>query len=322
MLKTMRVFAPGKLFVIGEYAVLAGGRALVAALDAGIRCDVEPDAGKVGRIVASDLGVDLPVDAGMVDPRASLLASAAVAAARDFDVRETLRYHVFGARPAACRKIGLGGSAASVVAVVAATAAVSGEDLASHDVRERIFATARRVHVENQGGQGSGADVAASVFGGWLDYALAEGSARIRQAKLPNEARIAAAFSGFPSDTRAAIGGVDVRLLREPLDRFWWAIEHDRRSTARDALCAFGDALHASSRPGPGVDRVREFVAGARAAGAAAKGSGAIGGDCAIAFGFESGSITAAETAWRRLGAEVLDVHIDRLGVRREECHG
>ena len=50
----LEVEAPGKLFVIGEYAVLHGGRALVAAIDAGISCRVE--AASTWCVAAPDLG--------------------------------------------------------------------------------------------------------------------------------------------------------------------------------------------------------------------------------------------------------------------------
>ena len=36
------VFAPGKLVIAGEYAVLDGAPAIVLAIDRGVRCDIEP----------------------------------------------------------------------------------------------------------------------------------------------------------------------------------------------------------------------------------------------------------------------------------------
>ena len=53
---TFEVRAPGKLFVIGEYAVLHGSRALVAAIDAGISCRIE--SASTWCLSAPDLGVD------------------------------------------------------------------------------------------------------------------------------------------------------------------------------------------------------------------------------------------------------------------------
>ncbi|MGH7818322.1 MAG: hypothetical protein ACREQ9_00985, partial [Candidatus Binatia bacterium] len=58
------------------------------------------------------------------------------------------------------------------------------------------------------------------------------------------------------------------------------------------------------------------------AAGAAAKTSGAVGGDCVIAVAFEREAIVEAQRRWAALGAEVLEVSVEPRGVRTEACHG
>jgi mevalonate kinase len=313
----VEVFAPGKLFVIGEYAVLHGARALVVALDAGIVARVE----RAPRwsLAAADLGVEGALEEVGRDPRAALLASAVEAGRRELALREPLAVAVRGSKPESRAKYGLGGSAASVVAILGALAAVAGADLAARPTRDRLFATALRVHREHQRGRGSGADVAASVHGGWLDYALAEGGPRIASAALPDGLRLAAAWSGVASDTPRAIDAFEAaRLarLRGILDRFWAVAAAADRAALLEAVDAYGATLEAMGGDGPGAKRIAALVAAARAAGLAAKGSGAVGGDCAIALGFAPQELARLGESWRAIGARPLDVAVDALGVR------
>lgn len=124
----MIVLAPGKLVVVGEYGVLLGGGAVVAAVDRGVRCVVEPGEGIV-----------TPGDDRFV--RAALEgAPAGRYVFDDWNPVEGLG-----------GKAGFGGSAAATVAAVVAAG----------------FPPARafEVHARVQGG-GSGVDVHASLHGG------------------------------------------------------------------------------------------------------------------------------------------------------------
>lgn len=315
---TAAVVAPGKLFVVGEYAVLAGARALVAALDAGIRCIARPS-DRGWRIEAPDLGLDLSLPEAVADRHGALLAAAADAALRHFGNARPLRLRIEGTHAAMRAKRGLGGSAASVVALVAALAADAGEDPASEPTRQTIFRLARSVQLQRQRGRGSGADVAASVWGGWIDFALDGGVPRARPAPVPGGLALCVAWSGIARDTTAALDGwAGNGGLAEPLARFWQALAVEDRPGLLRALGDYGDALGFGE--GPAGARLASLVSAARAAGAAAKGSGAVGGDCVIALSFEPEVLAAAEARWRALGAEVLDVSAGGEGVRREEA--
>ena len=279
MRRSVAVFAPGKLFVIGEYAVLSGGRALVAAVDSGIRCELEP--AKRASVSAPDLGVEGPVDEFRGHPRAGLLAAAA-----------------------------------------------SGEDLESSDLRSRIFPLALGVHRAEQRGRGSGADVAASLHGGWLGFSWGEGGARMRPARLPEGIELTAAWSGIVRSTTDAIAQYEGAPRRDTtrgagrfgplLDAFWAAAEGGRRDEVLAAVSAYGEALDelAEDTRAAGAERLRELVAAAHGAGVAAKGSGACGGDSVIAVAFEAARLRAAEERWSALGAEPLGVSVDAGGLR------
>ena len=69
------------------------------------------------------------------------------------------------------QKLGLGSSAASLVASLGARALARGDDPRHAAVRSEIFRAARDAHQRQQGG-GSGVDVAASVHGGVLRYTV------------------------------------------------------------------------------------------------------------------------------------------------------
>lgn len=328
------VFAPGKLFVIGEYAVLDGERALVAAVDSGIECHVAPCAAG-WRIAAPDLGVDAAAGGEALDSRASLLVRAIDVGAKAFPDVGPQRVTVRGRGDGVGKKVGLGGSAASVVAILGALAAAARRDLDSPDTRSAIFELAHAVHRDHQRGRGSGADVAASVYGGWVDYSIVDGGPRVDAAVVPPGLGLAAAWSGLSSDTATGIesfdsmrGGRDgaafVERMRSGLARFWRALERGDRAEMLAALGDYGSLLEdVATRLAPRcARRMTELARAAVGCGVVSKSSGAVGGDCVIAVGFDPSRLAAARDAWRRLGAAVLDVGIDLRGVRLIEAVG
>src|SRR5260370_38319363 len=113
----MRVLAPGKLALTGAYAVLDGAPALVAAVD---RYAVA-DSSRVSQ-----------------SPAPEVRAAFGDAAAPETDVRAL--------HDAEGRKLGLGSSAAAVVAALAATTLAGGEASNEARLREGLFFDAPRPH--------------------------------------------------------------------------------------------------------------------------------------------------------------------------------
>ena len=150
------VSAPGKAFLIGEYAVLEGAPALVTAVDV--------------RAVAHDC--DLPDR-----PAPSDLSLAAHASVRDHLSSGTATEFTLGELPSVDsgpfsrgeRKLGFGSSAAVAAAVVGFHLQEAGHDLTRADTRALALQLARAAHHQAQGG-GSGGDVAAAVLGGSLRF--------------------------------------------------------------------------------------------------------------------------------------------------------
>jgi phosphomevalonate kinase len=162
-----RAKAPGKVVIAGAYAVLEGAVALVCAVD---------------RYVVADAARP-----------ASLLTAEVAQAVRNGALQHAPHFDSSALRSNG-RKLGLGSSAAILVASLAAANATERAlaertaylaDELDAPARDALFHTALLAHRQAQGG-GSGIDVAASVFGGTLVYQLqAPGEPTLRATSLP-----------------------------------------------------------------------------------------------------------------------------------------
>jgi len=194
--------APGKLFLLGEYAVLHGGLALVAAVDRYVEAELRED--REGyKTLGADLDSRLPIQVLDVAECAELLHGLTVDVSAVFEGDS---------------KLGFGSSAASCVAILRAAR----PDLADG----AVFAIADHAHRAHQNGRGSGADVAAATFGGLLSYRLAAEWAeypwigeppRFSEAnpvELPYDIRIEAFWLGHPASSSELSGQVAKHLER------------------------------------------------------------------------------------------------------------
>jgi phosphomevalonate kinase len=324
---TGRVEACGKVFLAGEYAVLdAGAPALVTGIDRKLHATVEAFAGGL-RLVHAPSGIAW--DGGAPPPQLRFAARAAQLAQR-------LSGSV-GARivfeddfSLAGHKLGLGGSAAACVLTVRAVFAAAGRALGD----DELVSLALAAHWAEQGGEGSGADVAAAALGGVLevrsrirwrspeevmgltaDAIAASRPLEIRRVPPPPQLRLLLAYAGAPADTRALVRAVRAFSAG---DRAGWK----RRAAEISAAAArLRDALVSNDAPSA-LDAVRKGAAAmaalgeaagapivtadlaracaiASAAGAAGKPSGAGGGDCAVILAFGDEARDRAEAALR-----------------------
>jgi phosphomevalonate kinase len=208
----MKVVAPGKLLLTGAYAVLEGAPAIVVAINRFVTADgALVDTAPSREITAAFGGSPAP----LVDTRPLF--------SRSSDSSRSI-------------KLGLGSSAASLVAALGLREARRGACLSDSDVRRRIFDTALEAHARAQGG-GSGVDVAASVYGGMLRYERASGEPRMRSVTLPKGLVLSAFFSGESARTSDLLGRVDAFAARDG--------EGHRRAFARlcDASRSAADAV-------------------------------------------------------------------------------
>ena len=323
--------APGKIFLAGEYAVLDGRAALVMAVDRRLHASWEP--ARIVHILHRPSG--LVWDGGRPPEELRFAARAAGLGLR-LCAEEGLPPRAFRLVyeddfAEAGVKLGLGGSAAASVIAVRAACAAQGRALSDAETLRLALAA----HFIEQGGAGSGADVAACALGGvqhvraqipWRTaeaaMALAAGEILksdplvVRKVPVSPEARFLLAFTGKPADTRVLIRRV--RAFRERDARGWQALAAEIETCseslrtaleagARDqALAAVRAAAAAMAKLGEeakaGIITAELALACALAAsaGAAGKPSGAGGGDCAVVLAFGDDARDRAEAALRQ----------------------
>lgn len=234
----LQVTAPGKLILLGEYAVLEGAPGIVSAVDrfaaVTLRSKSEPphtlSAPKLNiRKLAFSLarkGIRFG-DPLSREVREQLRFVRAVFdyAVREFGLAEgkipafhfTLESSQFY-RENSSEKLGLGSSAALTVALLGTLFFLSyGKEPTSED-KTQLFKACLNAHRAGQGNQGSGIDIAASMFGGTLCYqadAFAEGiPVETAFINLPENLTVLPVWTGKPASTEKLVDKV-MRFKKE-----------------------------------------------------------------------------------------------------------
>ncbi|MBI3783324.1 MAG: hypothetical protein HY270_07975 [Deltaproteobacteria bacterium] len=334
---SLTVRAPGKLFLIGEYAVLDGCPGAVAAVDRFATVTLKhherrntvqisaPEINAVGNYSIKSLP---PVSGLLRFPLAALHAlHPSRRAALEEGVALVISSDLGGSDGS---KPGLGSSAAVTVAVAAALLSFAGVDIDSAEGRNEVFATAWRAHRDAQGGIGSGADVAASVFGGVISLTACDGGRpKVEKLEFPSAVTLLVASSGRGASTldlvaryRSLHNGHDVarsnfvRACTENVERF--IVDLHQPTVVLEALrVAHRQLLGLAEATGLDLftPELLQAIDIADFHGAAAKLSGAGGGDCAIACTTDGDSAQRIRSAWRAAGLEPLPLNIHTEGV-------
>ena len=294
--------APGKLIVSGEYAVLDGALAIVAAVDR--RATARRVAG--------------------ASPSSPFLAALADEVARrggdsrDIVVESSAFYD-------GSQKLGLGSSAA--VTVAAARLALPDLD------RAALFDTVQAAHTRAQGVRGSGADLAAAIHGGVLAFTpgnpLTKSSPEIESLAWPASIRLLTFFTGSSADTAQLVASLTAARAAAPVAINSALTEIAEAShDLRDAFAGTGEMVAAFERAGRAIDGlaaaarlplVPRCVTIAREAmsqlGGTAKTTGAGGGDVAIAVIPATADVTTATRMLIEAGCRPLALSIDPCGV-------
>jgi phosphomevalonate kinase len=269
----VRARAPGKLVLSGAYAVLEGAPALVAAVDRWVTADAGRAAERVTPEVEAALGEEPApwFDAGGL---------------REGEL-----------------KLGLGSSAAILVASLGARLLAERGPLADDELVELLFARALAAHARAQGG-GSGVDVAAAAYGGVLSYRRTPHEPTVTRVTLPPAIVVETWWSGKPATTSDFVRRVHELRAREA-DSFaaLLGVQGDAARRAERAVLAgdaagFVSALHAQRAALSALGRAAgaEIVTAeaqrlaAAASPAAVLPAGAGGGDILLHVGFEPSS--------------------------------
>ena len=299
----MKVRAPGKLLLSGAYAVLDGAPAIVVAVD---------------RYAIAD------------DAREATAPSHEVRAA--FGARSAPHVDASALQDDAGHKLGLGSSAAVLVASLAIRAARGGAQLDDAATRRRLFDEACAAHSMAQGG-GSGVDVAASVHGGALRFQRGtHGSApEMVAVDLPPGLVVSVVWSGKSARTSELRARVDALRGRDAARYAACFASLTRAANASSDAVGARDlgAFLAAARVGAAALEVlgsaadapivppafAELATVAELHGAVFFPSGAGGGDVGVHLGAAPPSAPFLACA-DKLGMHPLAIAIDRGGVQ------
>lgn len=286
----MRTFvAPGKLVIVGEYAVLDGAPAIVAAVDSGVKCEVSP---------SDSLQITVPEGLDDTFVRAALTAVHAPSGHYVFSDHNPTR---------TTGKAGLGGSGASVVAACLAGTVLGGHRLDRHALAD----IAMRVHREVQG-SGSGIDILASVHGGVM---------RVENGQVSKGPPIepVIVYSGTSAKTGPRVKQYRAQSRRRSFVQMSTNIVND---FVHDPVAALGEnrSLLEAMAERAGIDyrttALDRLVDLADDCGGAAKPSGAGGGDVAVALFHDGGQALDFRLRCAQDGFTVLGVRVDPHGAR------
>jgi phosphomevalonate kinase len=277
------VSAPGKLMIIGEYAVLEGAEAVVSAV--------------TRRAFARRRSAVTGAPEAPAEAKAAY-AHAVAAAGAVGDPSDTPAIDVSSLR-AQNAKLGLGSSAAAAAAAAGFGFVERGHEIESVAARAKVFDAAMRGH-RDISPQGSGADVAAAVYGGFLRFRRLGEAVDLAQVQWPSELRARIVWTGQEARTSTFLAKVAELASAQPSqyrrlrDNLGSQAESFVRSLTIGDLCGvlrstaeYGQAMAELGRAAgiPIVtDTLNKVAEIAQDAGGAAKPSGAGGGDVALAL--------------------------------------
>jgi phosphomevalonate kinase len=307
------VSAPGKMMIAGEYAVLEGAEAVVAA---------------VGRRAYARLG------SGAQDTLSPEVAASRAAAehrlgaavgALSIDVSDLQQEG---------RKLGLGSSAAAAAAAAGVVFAAHGHDVTDPGVRELVLAAALEGH-RAVAPHGSGADVAAAVLGGFVRFRKLGDGVETHALRWPEQLELVVVWTGTAvrtSDMLAQVRALSVREaatyrermreLAEQAEQLVSALIGGEVDAIVDCFHSYGTAMGELGRAaGIGIidDTCARIRGLAREQGGGAKPSGSGGGDIAIATFSSSASADVFRAHCADAGFEVLSLELGVPGERDEE---
>lgn len=350
----IEVSAPGKLVLFGEYAVLFGAPAAVAAVDRRAVVTLRPFVGNGWEIsapgfvsrparleVEPDNSVrwrDETLGHGAFSLVDNLLRGIADSGSIDLvnlpPLTGTLDTRAFFQGAGAGEsKLGLGSSAALTVAFTSALDLwAGGEPIAT--ARERIQGLVD-LHRVVQGGAGSGIDVVASLLGGVLRYRLSGDGSVVEAAPLalPEDLRMIFVWTGHAASTGYFLERLNERRRESPLEVN--LVLDEISAISSDGVAALGGSdtggfLDAVDAFWGVLDRLgtvigmpilsEEHLSLRRVAfgcGVRYKPSGAGGGDFGIGFATSPDAVAEFESRAATAGFKTVNLRIDPTGLER-----
>jgi mevalonate kinase len=300
------VRVPGKVMLSGEYAVLREATAVLLPLQRTLR--LEGSSG--GHRAAGSLAGEVP--AAAATPESPVIANARrvyLPQVSNYErehgepqfVIDASEFHTVDAQGQR-HKLGIGGSSAEAVGVVALRYACAGLDW--HAMRDSVCRAALDAHERAQGGIGSGADVAACAYGIPLRFRRVLGEVELRPISPPPPAArvpLALVWSGVEADSRRqleryltwrSLAGHEGRSAEHYLQReadqlaaLWFAAGQDELFAALDTFCQALAAIAEEAGLTWQLPVHARLDAWARRHGGRAKPTGAGAGDMVLLIG-------------------------------------
>ena len=250
-------------------------------------------------------------------------------------------------------KVGFGSSAAAVVAIIGAVLKLHNIGIETEQAKEKLFKLAIMAHFYAQGKIGSGFDVAASTFGGalyykrfdaeWLENEIRKKpivemaewkwpALEHRNILLPENFNLMIGFTGksastpelvkkvreFKKEKNAEYNGI-IEAIKAVTEQLVSALEESNEKKILNLIEENAGLLkRLSDESGVELEIAehRKMSEIASRLGAAAKFSGAGGGDCSVGICFDSGIKEKVTNEWRKNGLIPVDAEIAKEGVR------
>jgi len=202
---TVSSFIPGKLILLGEYAVLEGAPAIVSAVNKFAKIEIKESNDNHFYISAPNLNlIDIKFQKGInksqkkqlklflnifsfiLKKNNSLIPCKITIDTDDFYFENSKQ------------KIGLGSSAAMTFGLIESIYKFNKFRIAD---KNDLFQIALQAHFEAQGKTGSGIDIAASAFGGVGIYSKIEKNLSFKHIKLPEDLYVIPIWTGYSTST-------------------------------------------------------------------------------------------------------------------------
>lgn len=352
----LQIKVPGKLMVAGEFAVLEPYQKLVVmAVDRFVYTTIEQSDQNLLNLENFNLqdlkwdwdAVNKEVNIQVSDPRTRFVEAGMNVALSYLNEKSispdpftlTVRSEL---DDESGKKYGLGSSAAVVTSIVSAILKVN---LSTAPSDELIFKLAAIAHVITQG-NGSGADVAASAYGGILQYSSFQADWLINEYEqtatikelveknwtyysvkpihLPSNIHIAVGWTGTPASTAKLVNKILRLKTTEPdqfksflatsekaVDMFLRGMESGDSDLLFEGVRLNRKALSTVGKQadvGLETPLLTELCNLATEYGGAGKLSGAGGGDCGIAFILSKEAKSELEVAWDKANIQPLAI--------------
>ena len=356
-METTTIKTPGKLMVAGEFAVLEPyHKLIVMAVDRFVYTDIlQTDKNMID---LPDLGItnitwELSADRihfHDVDDR-TVFVQAAFEVALMYLREKQIEIKPFSLilqseldDPETGAKYGLGSSAAVVTSIVEA---ILTYHLGNQVEKELIFKLASVAHVKTQG-NGSGADIAASTYGGVLEYTSFQAEWLLNEIEqspnilelidkewkylsihvtaFPSEIDIVVGWTGKPASTKSLVNEI-LQLRHTAKEQYEAFLACSEQAVGKIVhgmqyddvpmfLKGISENRRALAMVGVHADvpieteKLAKLSDIAEQFGGAGKLSGAGGGDCGIAFVEKEVNVGAMHRAWLQEAIEILDIQV------------